>query len=59
MKPLTREYLEKRNTLWQILRELEPDNECVEALMLELMNHTHLSREKVLEGLGWFEKLEP
>ncbi len=53
-----REYLEKRNTLWQKLRELEPDDERVEALMLELTNHAHISREKVLEGLGWFEKLE-
>ncbi len=54
----TREYLEKRNLLWQQLRELEPDDERVEALMLELMNRAYLSREKVLEGLGWFEKLE-
>jgi hypothetical protein len=58
MKPLTREYLEKRNTLWQKLRELEPDDDRVEGLILELMNHTHLSPKKVLEGLGWFEKLE-
>jgi hypothetical protein len=54
----TREYLEKRNALWQQLRELEPDDERVEDLILELMNHAHLSREKVLEGLGWFNKLE-
>ena len=53
-----RDYLEKRNRLWQALRELEPDDERVEVLMLELMNHAHISREKVLEGLGWFEKLE-
>jgi hypothetical protein len=53
-----REYLEKRNALWQQLRELEPDDERVEALILELMEHAHISREKVLEGLGWFEKLE-
>jgi hypothetical protein len=53
-----REFLEKRNSLWRKLRELEPDDERVEALMLELMNHAHISREKVLEGLGWFEKLE-
>ncbi len=58
MKPLSREYLEKRNLLWQKLRELEPDDERVEALMLELMNHAHITRKKVLEGLGWFEKLE-
>jgi hypothetical protein len=54
----SREYLEKRNELWQKLRELEPDDERVDALMLELMNHAHIAREKVLEGLGWFEKLE-
>jgi hypothetical protein len=59
MKPLTRDYLEKRNALWQQLRELEPDDERVETLILELMKHVHLSRQKVLEGLGWFEKLEP
>lgn len=53
-----RDYLEKRNRLWQALRELEPDDEKVEALLLELMEHARLSREKVLEGLGWFEKLE-
>ena len=47
----SREYLEKRNALWQKLRELEPDDERVEALMLELMEHTKISREKVLEGL--------
>jgi hypothetical protein len=58
MKPLSREYLEKRNELWQKLRELEPDDERVDALMLKLMNHAHIAREKVLEGLGWFEKLE-
>jgi hypothetical protein len=58
MKSLSREYLEKRNFLWQQLRELEPDDERVENLMLELMNHAHLSRENVLVGLGWFEKLE-
>jgi hypothetical protein len=58
MKSLSREYLEKRNSLWQQLRELEPDDERVEALILELMNHAHITREKVLEGLGWFEKLE-
>jgi hypothetical protein len=54
----SRQYLEKRNALWQQLRELEPDDERVEGLILELMNHAHISREKVLEGLGWFEKLE-
>ncbi len=59
MKSLTREYLEKRNLLWQKLRELEPEDERVEALILELMEHAHISREKVLKGLGWFEKLEP
>ncbi len=53
-----REYLEKRNALWQQLRELEPEDERAEALILELMEHAHLSKEKVLEGLGWFEKLE-
>jgi hypothetical protein len=52
-------YLERRNALWQALRELEPDDEKVETLMLELIEHAHISREKVLEGLGWFEKLEP
>lgn len=59
MKNQSREFLEKRNLLWQKLRELEPDDERVEALMLELMEHASLSREKVLKGLGWFEKLEP
>ena len=54
-----RDYLEKRNLLWQQLRELEPDDECVEVLILELMEHAHISREKVIKGLGWFEKLEP
>lgn len=58
MKPLTRDYLEKRNALWQKLRELEPDDERVEALLLELMEFAKTSRKKVLEGLGWFEKLE-
>jgi hypothetical protein len=53
-----REYLEKRNALWQKLRELEPEDERVEALILELMEHAHISREKVIKGLGWFEKLE-
>lgn len=54
-----RDYLERRNALWQALRELEPNDEKVEALMLELIEHAHISRDKVLEGLGWFEKLEP
>jgi hypothetical protein len=58
MKPQNREHFEKRNALWKELRELEPDDERVEALILELMNHAHISREKILEGLGWFEKLE-
>jgi coproporphyrinogen III oxidase-like Fe-S oxidoreductase len=58
MNNQNREYLEKRNVLWQKLRELEPDDEHVEALILELMEHAHISREQVLEGLGWFEKLE-
>ena len=53
-----REYLEKRNVLWEQLRKLEPEDERVDALMLELMEHAHVSREKILEGLGWFEKLE-
>lgn len=53
-----RDYLEKRNALWQELRNLEPDDERVEALMLELMEFAKISRKKVLEGLGWFEKLE-
>jgi hypothetical protein len=56
---INREYLEKRNLLWQKLRELEPDDERVEALMLELMELAQITRGKVLEGLGWFEKLEP
>lgn len=53
-----REYLEKRNVLWEQLRKLEPEDERVDALMFELMEHAHISREKILEGLGWFEKLE-
>jgi hypothetical protein len=58
MKNQSREHLEKRNALWQKLRELKPNDERVEALLLELMAHASLSREKVLKGLGWFEKLE-
>lgn len=47
------EFLRCRNELWRRLRELEPDDERTEPIMLELMALTHLTRQKVLEGLGW------
>ncbi len=53
-----REYLQKRNALWQKLRALEPEDKMFEIVLLELMAHAHIAREKVLEGLGMFEKLE-
>jgi hypothetical protein len=47
------EYLRQRNELWRQLRELQPDDARAEPIILELMRLTRISREKVLEGLGW------
>jgi hypothetical protein len=47
------EYLRQRNALWRQLRELQPDDARAEPIILELMRLTRISREKVLEGLGW------
>jgi hypothetical protein len=47
------EYLRQRNALWRQLREFQPDDPRAEAVILELMRLTGMTREKVLEGLGW------
>jgi hypothetical protein len=51
--PSQREFLERRNALWAILRQLEPDDPKAEAFLQELEALTHWSREKILAGLGW------
>jgi hypothetical protein len=47
------EYLRQRNALWRQLRDFQPDDPRAEPVILELMRLTGMTREKVLEGLGW------
>ncbi|MBC7646424.1 MAG: hypothetical protein H7095_04845 [Pseudopedobacter sp.] len=50
-----RAYLERRNALWQKLRLLEPGDEGVEELLLELAQFTRQTRVEIWRGLGWVE----
>ena len=45
-----RAYLERRNALWQKLRLLEPGDEGVEELLLELAQFTRQTRVEIWRG---------
>ncbi len=52
-KSTQRQFLEHRNDLWRRLRELEPNDENAETLLIELENLIDWPRDRVLQGLGW------
>ena len=50
---MTREFLEQRNALWGELRQLEPSDPRVEALLAALGEMIGWSRARIFAGLGW------
>ena len=47
------EFLRRRNALWRELRQLEMGDPRFATLLMALRDLTGLSREKILEGLGY------
>jgi hypothetical protein len=48
-----RAFLQRRNALWQQLRDLEPEDPSSEALLIELEDLIGWPRARILKGLGW------
>ncbi|MFC4427730.1 hypothetical protein [Deinococcus navajonensis] len=49
---MPREFLQRRNALWQALRAAEPGSEVFERLVQELCGLIGWDRTRVLAGLG-------